>query len=63
MVTFAYAGPLTVGLASLVRFRFGQNAQAFGVLDAALALGGLAGALPGLPSGGLPGLPGTNKKS
>ena len=46
-VTFAYAGPLSVGLASLVRFRFEQNAAAFGILDAALALGGLAGAVAG----------------
>jgi MFS family permease len=46
-VTFSYAGPLTVGLASLVRYRFAQNASAFGALDAALALGGLAGALVG----------------
>jgi MFS family permease len=46
-ITFSYAGPLTVGLASLVRYRFGQSAAAFGSLDAALALGGLAGALTG----------------
>ncbi len=47
VVTFCYAGPLTVGLASLIRYRFAQNAAAFGLLGAALALGGLTGALIG----------------
>jgi MFS family permease len=46
-VTFSYAGPLTVGLVSLVHNRFAQSASAFGALDAALALGGLIGALVG----------------
>ncbi|HEY1487417.1 MAG TPA: MFS transporter [Micromonosporaceae bacterium] len=46
-VNFSFAGPLTVGLASLVRNRFAQNASAFGALDGAIALGGLIGALIG----------------
>jgi MFS family permease len=45
VISFCYAGPFSVGLASLARYRFSQGAVALGTMDAALAVGALAGAL------------------
>lgn len=44
-VTFCYAGPFTVGFASLARFRLDGSATALGLLNGALAAGAIAGAL------------------
>lgn len=46
-VTFCYAGPFTVGFASLARFRLGGGAADLGLLNGALAAGAIAGSLLG----------------
>ncbi|MGH3376604.1 MAG: MFS transporter [Actinoallomurus sp.] len=46
-VTFCYAGPFTVGFASLARFRLGGGATDLGLLNGALAAGAIAGSLLG----------------
>lgn len=46
-VTFCYAGPFTVGFASLARFRLDGSATALGLLNGALAAGAIVGALLG----------------
>ncbi|MEU3493714.1 MFS transporter [Kitasatospora cineracea] len=46
-VTFCYAGPFTVGFASLAKFRFHGGATSLGLLDGALAAGAIVGALLG----------------
>ncbi|MFJ1751919.1 MFS transporter [Kitasatospora sp. NPDC088134] len=46
-VTFCYAGPFTVGFASLAKFRLHGGASSLGLLDGALAAGAIVGALLG----------------
>jgi hypothetical protein len=44
-ISFCYAGPLSVGLASLARFRFQGGAAGLGIMFGALAVGSVVGAL------------------
>ncbi len=46
-VTFCYAGPFTVGFASLARFRLDGGATSLGLLNGALAGGAIVGSLLG----------------
>lgn len=46
-VTFCYAGPFTVGFASLAKFQLAGGSASLGVLDGALSGGAMLGALAG----------------
>ncbi len=50
-VTFCYAGPFTVGFASLAKFRLDGGATSLGLLNAALAGGAIIGSLLGGATG------------